>query len=325
MQLKFSIQILCLTLLLAQNASWKVYAHDDKRNSKNKAGIKTIIVDAGHGMPDPGAQGSFSNEADINLGIAMKLGEKLKKALPDCKILYTRTSRNLPNGLQNKDAANRWRAQFANDNKGDLYISIHVNDVAARYGRRVIGTREENYTTYTGKGKKRKKITGTRTVNVYESYRLPCATRGTQTYVWSAAKNDEKKGYINQEMSREYDMDTTFSMDEQEAKILASIYLKKYMNRSRALAELVEEEFRAKGLPSAGGAMQFNRGIKVLGATAMPSILVETGYICNPADEQYLNSTSGQDTIADAIMNAVVIYKKNVEAGIITEGLQGAD
>lgn len=309
------INLILITLLIFLSSFYP----ENKPEPFKKSIVKTIIVDAGHGYPDPGAMGSFSKEADINLAIALKLGEKLKKALPDCNILYTRTNSNLPAGLKNKDEANRWRARFANENKGDLYISIHVNDVVAKYGKRVIGTKEQTYTTYVGKGKSRKKVTRTRTVNEYETYRLPCASSGTQTYVWSSTKNEEKKGYINEEVSKEFDADSTLLIEDEETRILSSIYLKKYLNLSRVLAEMVEDEFRKKGIKSGGGAMQFTRGIRVLGATAMPSILVETGFICNPQDEQYLNSSDGQEALADGIFQAVLKYKSNADAGKISE------
>jgi len=56
--------------------------------------------------------------------MALKLGQRLKEVLPDCNIIYTRTDENLPNGMREVKAANRWRAQFANENHGDLFISI---------------------------------------------------------------------------------------------------------------------------------------------------------------------------------------------------------
>ncbi len=76
--------------------------------------LRTIIVDAGHGGPDEGAIGEYSTEADIALAIALKLGKKLEDSLPDCKIVYTRTGRELPGGLTNPHEANRLRAKIAN-------------------------------------------------------------------------------------------------------------------------------------------------------------------------------------------------------------------
>lgn len=92
-----------------------------------KSGLKTIIIDAGHGLPHAGAKGKHSTEADLNLAIALKLGKQLQDVLPDCKIIYTRTDGNLPNGLTDKNAANRYRAKMANDSSGNLFICIHCN------------------------------------------------------------------------------------------------------------------------------------------------------------------------------------------------------
>src|SRR5438093_9805846 len=71
--------------------------------------LRTIVIDAGHGLPDPGAEGKYSTESQITLAIAMKLGKQLQTLLPDCKIVYTRTGEDLPEGLQNKNVANRLR------------------------------------------------------------------------------------------------------------------------------------------------------------------------------------------------------------------------
>ncbi|MEJ7827689.1 MAG: N-acetylmuramoyl-L-alanine amidase, partial [Segetibacter sp.] len=129
-----------------------------------KQALKTIVIDAGHGWPNTNAEGKYSNEADLTLAMALKIGQRLKEVLPDCSILYTRTDRNLPAGLTDKDKANRYRAQFANENHGDLFISIHVNDMDARYQRRIEGYREQTYYVYVGKGKKKKKVQKTRSV-----------------------------------------------------------------------------------------------------------------------------------------------------------------
>lgn len=72
----------------------------------SKPVLKTIIIDAGHGLPDPGALGESSSEAAVTLAVALKLGKMLEEALPDCKIIYTRTTAGLPGGLRDKNEAN---------------------------------------------------------------------------------------------------------------------------------------------------------------------------------------------------------------------------
>ena len=54
-------------------------------------------------------------------------------------------------------------------------------------------------------------------------------------------------------------------------------------------------------------------GIWVLQAVSMPAVLVETGFISNPDEEDYLNSEKGQLEICDVITKSVRIYKKSLE------------
>ena len=278
--------------------------------------LKTIIIDAGHGGPDEGAVGEYSNEADITLAIALKLGKLLEDSLPDCKIVYTRKDHDLPGGLMDHNLANRLRARIANENHGDLFIAIHVNDSNHPYKKDIIGHKQETY--YTGKGKKRKKHT--RTVPVIRYTKLPATVTGTQTYIWAVGKNNQKIDAVN---GQEEDMfglgekvDSTFQyFDSPEAKILASLRTQKYFNNSLLVAGYVQDEIANTSRRSWGVFQRDWEGIWVLQATAMPSILVETGFICTPSEEEYLNSEKGQNEMSACIYNAVVRYRQNIEGG----------
>ena len=103
-----------------------------------------------------------------------------------------------------------------------------------------------------------------------------------------------------------------FDPSSPENKIVYSLKTQQYFQRSANLAIDVENEFEKIGRTSRG-AKQRQVGIWVLQATAMPSILVETGYITNPQEEDYLNSVDGQQQICDAISNAVQHYKTALE------------
>jgi N-acetylmuramoyl-L-alanine amidase len=83
------------------------------------AGDFKVIIDAGHGGKDPGAIGSFSKEKDINLSIALQVGEMIKTRNPNVKIVYTRDGDYFVE-LQE-------RANIANRSKAQLFISIHTN------------------------------------------------------------------------------------------------------------------------------------------------------------------------------------------------------
>jgi N-acetylmuramoyl-L-alanine amidase len=233
--------------------------------------------------------------------------------------LFTRADENLPAGLTDVKVANRYRAQFANENHGDLFISIHVNTLADRYERRIEGYREENYTVTVGKGKKRRKVSKVRTVPIYKSYKLPCNRNGTETYIWAIDKYDEKQKSVgargDDENYLEHDSSGGY-MDTPESKILASLRTKKYFNQSLTVAGFVEDEFKKVGRVSLGVKQRNNQGIWVLQATNMPSILVETGFICNPEEEDYLNSEKGQNELTYAMMRAVLRYKQTLDTGV---------
>ena len=75
------------------------FAKDPLYLHNKKPFLKTIVVDAGHGLPNSNAHGNYSYESQLTLAMALKIGQRLKEVLPDCNILYTRTDENLPNGL----------------------------------------------------------------------------------------------------------------------------------------------------------------------------------------------------------------------------------
>ncbi len=108
------IYYLISILLFFQNS---MQAQNLTENSDNK--IHTVIIDPGHGGKDPGAVGKNTMEKDVVLAIGLKLGKYIEENLPDIKIIYTRnTDEFIP--LYR-------RAEIANENNADLFISIHAN------------------------------------------------------------------------------------------------------------------------------------------------------------------------------------------------------
>ncbi|MCF0235478.1 MAG: N-acetylmuramoyl-L-alanine amidase [Bacteroidaceae bacterium] len=80
-----------------------------------------MVIDPGHGGKDVGAIGSMSYEKDVNLNVALAFGAMIEKNCPDVKVIYTRTTDNF--------LSLRERANIANRNKADLFISIHTNAI----------------------------------------------------------------------------------------------------------------------------------------------------------------------------------------------------
>lgn len=132
-----------------------------KKPKASANALNTLIIDAGHGAPDPGAVWGKTTEASITLAIAKELALVLKKEMPTLRVILTRPGKAMPCGCSNTNTANRRRAAIANQYKGDLFLSIHVNAAG------------------TAKPKKGAKP-------------LPSPS-GTSTYVWASNRNDIKR------------------------------------------------------------------------------------------------------------------------------------
>lgn len=265
--------------------------------------IRTIIIDAGHGGSDNGARGDYSFEKDICLDVALKLGKKLEQEFPDIKVLYTRTKDEYP--------SIKSRADFANANKGDLFVSIHVNAGPPIKHSKFAGYKTQTY--YTGKGKSRKKRT--RRVPRYNIYYTENPSNGTETYIWAADRTEAKGEFITDRLSEEVNDSTEYAPDinDPEFKAKSLLWTKRFFDKSLLLATMVEEEFVNGGRVSRGVKQRNEKGIWVLQATAMPSILVETGFITHRPDEDYMNSNKGQEEIASHVMAAIKRYKAATE------------
>ena len=86
------------------------------------------------------------------------------------------------------------------------------------------------------------------------------------------------------------------------------------------MASLVQQEVAKTGRDDLG-VWQRQKGLWVLHATQMPAVLIETGFISNYDDERYLNSEKGQEEIAQAITDALVKYRNQVESSRNTAGV----
>jgi N-acetylmuramoyl-L-alanine amidase len=289
----------CILCLLALTAGG---SYGQTRGAGSK--IKTIIIDAGHGGSDVGARGRYSTEAQITLQISNKLEDIMKQMLPDTRIVMTRKT-DIYHNVKEK-------ASIANSQGGDLFVCVHVNAASPIKHKELTGYKTVTY--YTGKGKNRKKKT--RKDPVYKTWTTPNPRYGTSSYVFAADRLDEKASGIAADERFESESEVTDIPDpaSPEAIIKARLWSQKFFRGSVRLASMIENEFTAIGRKSLGVLQRNEKGIWVLQATNMPAVLIETGFITNSEEEDYLNSDAGQKEMAEAIARAVVNYKAMVDA-----------
>ncbi len=273
--------------------------------------LKTIVIDAGHGYkginktsPD-GAPGVLCNEDDVALGVALRLGDLMKKKYPALKIIQTRKDERF--------VTLKHRSSTANDNDGDLFISIHVNDTETRWERVVDSFRIDT------KFKTEKDSLGNKIqvpyevqVPVYKRQRVGCNAFGSQIYVMNSRNTPAK---VDAEISKLLKQGDTSKADI--LRTQSTLNVKRNFLRSTRLSELIGAEFDGMGRLFSKGKISYQRGkgIHVLEGTSMPSVLVETGFICNNDDEAYLCSDKGQIELAEAVLRAFIKYKDRIEKG----------
>ncbi len=232
------------------------------------ARIRTVVIDPGHGGRDSGAIGRHSKEKDITLAIGLRVGEYIREYLPEVEVIFTRET--------DVFVPLHERAQIANENNADLFLSIHCNSSSSS------------------------------------------RARGTETFVMGlhrseanleVARRENKSILYEDDYLETYD---GFDPNSPEASIIFALYQNAYLEQSLDMASFVQGQFRDR-------ANRIDRGVKqagflVLYHITMPGVLIETGFLSNPSEEQYLMLESGQAYIASAIFRAFRDYKNEQDA-----------
>lgn len=230
--------------------------------------LTTVVIDPGHGGKDPGATGETAKEKNVVLDISLLVGNYIEKRCKEVEVIYTRkTDKFIP--LYK-------RADIANKNDADLFISVHAN-AAENHG-----------------------VNGASTfaMGLHKSERnLEVAKRENAAIL---KEENYKQRYEG------------FDPKSTESYIIFSLQQNTYLEQSLNFASYVQEKFKRK-------AERVNRGVRqagflVLWKSTMPSVLIETGFITNPKEEQFLISSNGQKSIAESIYRAFKNYKKTIES-----------
>ncbi len=283
------------------------------KNQKQQP-LKRIVIDPGHGGTAAaagkfyGASGKHMEEKDVALAVSLKLEQVLKEQMPDVDIYLTRTTDEFNSPIIKANKANAF--------KGDLFISIHCNDVSPIRHSEIIG-----YTTKTVK-KKGKKVT--KKVPEYRTYYTPNPAKGTETYIWGVGKTKDKEEALMENNFSDTAMLVANEENNPAVKLINSMRTNGYAQRSRKLAETIEEEFQKAGRVSRGAKQRNEKGIWVLQAVAMPAVLVEVGFLSEPEEEEYITSEQGQQEIAETIVKALKRYRVSLEAQVNGTPLPGS-
>ena len=240
--------------------------------------LKTVVIDAGHGGKDTGAisKDKKTYEKTIALDVSKRLAQKISDAYPDVKVLMTRKD-DIFVELEK-------RASFANKAGADLFICVHVNSVD--------NTRANGYSIHC-LGQSR--VEG----NDLYSKNLDLVKRENSVILLEEGYETRYQG---------------FDPTDPQSSIIFNLMQNAHLGNSLTFAEDV-----ATAMSS--GPIRHSRGVSqdpfwVLWRTAMPSALIEIGFISNDDDLAVMRTEKGRDQIADNIFRAFCTFKTRYDGSI---------
>lgn len=237
----------------------------------------TLVIDAGHGGGDNGAPGAYSNEKDLTLKYALAFGRYVERNCPDVKVIYTRTTDIF--------VTLAGRADIANRNKADLFLSFHINA-----------------------------ITGSKSAHGFQSWTLgrgaQSGDRGIKANV-DVAKRENSVMFLEKDYKKVYkELDANAA----ESDIMYEFIADKNRERSVELSRLMQQYVCAATGRVNGGSHQNN--LAVLRLTSMPSCLLELGFISTPDEEDFLNADSSVPLYVQGVFNAFMKYREHYDSNI---------
>ena len=238
---------------------------------------RLIVVDAGHGGVDNGMTGPIGAgprivEKNVTLAVARYLAQELRNQGVD--VLMTRTSDTL--------IALSDRGRIANRNKGDLFVSVHVNATGSRTSA---GARE----------------------------------RGYETYFLAEAKTEEASRVERMENEAvKFETGANAPKGDPLSFIINDMAQNEHLRESNDLAETIQDGFRSFHPGKDRGVQQAN--FAVLRGSYMPAVLVEIGFGTNPTEAEFLLDPDNQREIAASIARSVMEYISHYDARVGAAG-----
>lgn len=268
-----------------------IYAVPVSADDQKPLGLKTVVIDPGHGGKDPGAPGKTSktSEKHIVLSVAKLLGQKITESYPDVKVIYTRSTDTF--------VELRERADIAKKSKADLFISIHCNsnNSSKPYGASVhiLGPKSKN--------KKNQKD--------YFEVSMSVARRENAVIL---LEDDHETSYQG------------FDPDSPESVISHNLMWNANYANSLLFASEVDSVFGKSPFRASNYTGIHQDTFLLLWSANMPAALLEIGFISNPEDYALLSSSKGQEQIAQSIFNAFKSYKTKYDMTLEISPSDGA-
>ncbi len=235
------------------------------------SGIHTIVIDPGHGGTETGAIGPGGvQEKGLTLLLAQALASRLQQKLPVRVVLTHSEDANLPLDT---------RAAIANQNRADLFISIHLN---SSLGAGAHGA---------------------------ETYFL--SSQATDTRAASAARSENAEKAA-QEGAAGTPAGASDAAQDDLRLILWDLAQTRHLTESQRLANLIQGELNQTLQLKDRGVKQ--APFRVLMGAAMPAVLVEVGFLSNPEEEAKLQDAAYRADLVEALVRAVTRYKALAEA-----------
>jgi N-acetylmuramoyl-L-alanine amidase len=236
-------------------------------------GLRTVVIDPGHGGKDPGAMSKDkkTQEKKLVLEISKLLKKKIEELNPGVSVYMTREKDDVFVPLID-------RARFATGKNADFFISVHINSSTKS------------------------------TPNGYSIHLLgPSTDKNKDTYAMNMDVVKRENGVI----LLEDDYTTTyqgFDPDDPESDIFLHLMANAYREQSILFAQIVDKKLAGGPIKKSNGISQNN--FAVLRLASMPAALLELGFISNPTDLEALRNSRNLDRIAQRLAEAFTEYKK---------------
>jgi N-acetylmuramoyl-L-alanine amidase len=246
-------------------------------------GLKTVVIDPGHGGKDPGAPGKSKSTAEKNivLNISKLFGDKIKAEYPDVKVVYTRSTDVF---VELKE-----RANIAKRNNADLFISVHcnssTNSKAFGASAHILGPKSNN-------------------------------PKNTSDYFEKSKSVAQRENSV---MLLEDDYQTAyqdFDPNSPEAVISHSLLWQANYGNSLLFASEYDAQIHKAPYRVSNYTGIHQDVFYLLWATNMPAALLEVGFLSNPSDYAVLSTADGQEKIAKSLFNAFKSYKEKYDASV---------